>query len=497
MKNMNSTCDMIFFHYDSGKFDNWMKQLTYTEIINSVSLTKTKYVDHDFHPFLRIPQDDDLFVDVTWVRIEELYSAPIFKENINSNSIKQGKLEDCHIISALIAISNSPSMIENLFEKPICVDSGAIGVKFNYFGEIITVLVDTLIPTKNGKPIFSHPNNPNEDPWWFMIVEKSFAKLYGSYHALCGGKSHSIFFRLIGGWPFAFFFNEDETQAIIENDKLWKRLYRWNKKGYPMCCGSLQSPNKESTSQKKNQYNIYYDHSYAILRVEHKHKHNLLFLRNTWGKSEWSGHWGINSRLWYKKSKTYQLSMNQESSKFDKSSDMCKVLNYDFQNDGNFWMSYHDFKKHFSCAYVDVVLDPCWHKFGVGGTIESVNENDNPNENAKSIDINSMKQWLVTLNQPSILKCIFEKRGPPTESYACLAKNNGKKLETLNQEICENEDSFLWQNFPETSDVFSFRWEINDCSQPWTLLICKEVKKNPVPFYLTVYSLDEIQFEKI
>lgn len=43
------------------------------------------------------------------------------------------------------------------------------------------VVIDDYFPTYNGKPIFSK-NNGNEI--WVMLLEKAYAKIYGSYQAI-------------------------------------------------------------------------------------------------------------------------------------------------------------------------------------------------------------------------------------------------------------------------------------------------------------------------
>ena len=48
--------------------------------------------------------------------------------------------------------------------------------KFNFwrFGTWQQVLVDDLIPTKDGSPVFTHSKDENE--WWAALMEKAYAK---------------------------------------------------------------------------------------------------------------------------------------------------------------------------------------------------------------------------------------------------------------------------------------------------------------------------------
>ena len=51
--------------------------------------------------------------------------------------------------------------------------------KFNFwrFGSWQQVLVDDLIPTKDGSPVFTHSKDKNE--WWAALMEKAYAKYNG------------------------------------------------------------------------------------------------------------------------------------------------------------------------------------------------------------------------------------------------------------------------------------------------------------------------------
>ncbi|OHT01817.1 hypothetical protein TRFO_07376 [Tritrichomonas foetus] len=425
-----------------------------------------KFVDEDFHPVKKIIENDPFLVtDVEWERIEHLYNSPMINKKISPKIIRQGYLGDCHLISALCSISCSYDHVNSLFDNSEDLPPGSICVKFHYFGEIKKIIVDTLVPLKNNRMILSRPKTKN-DPWWFTIIEKAYAKLFGSFGAIVGGNSDSTFFRLVGGWPFAFYFDDPDVQELLHNDKMWKRMKRWNRKGYFMCCGSLDGP-----MNMKNEKNIYFSHSYSILKVVEIKKHKLIYMRNTWGKSEWSGKWGINSTKW----NDFYL----------------KELKYKKKNDGNFWINFHDFKKYFNSLYVDIILKSNWKNYGIGGTWLPSNNNiiQANNMNDQAYDPHTLKQWIINFELPTTIKCTFEKGGEPAICYVTLIKEGNNKESNI---FIDADQSIFTQIIPKISEVTSFHWTVEEIDTPWILCLCRESKNTTTPFYLTIYSLDDI-----
>ena len=55
-----------------------------------------------------------------------------------------------------------------------CLFSGVFKFMFWRFGKWEQVLVDDLIPTKDGSPVFTFSKDDNE--WWGALLEKAYAK---------------------------------------------------------------------------------------------------------------------------------------------------------------------------------------------------------------------------------------------------------------------------------------------------------------------------------
>lgn len=84
------------------------------------------------------------------------------------------------------------------------------------------------------------------------------------------------------------------------------------------------------------------EHCYGIIRaarIKDKKKKmvELVQLRNPWGNFEWTGKWGDKSAEWTKNIK--------------------KALEYEFKDDGLFWMEFSDMKKFFPRVQISKIVD--------------------------------------------------------------------------------------------------------------------------------------------
>ncbi len=140
-----------------------------------------------------------------------------------------------------------------------------------------------------------------------------------------------------------------------KREELWQTLVRANHQKFIMTAGS------DNLNQGSDAYiekiGIAGSHAYSLLEVYELEKivnqryqllhpdenkqgkivERLVKLRNPWGKGEWKGDWSDQSYLW-----SYQLR---------------KMLKYDHEEDGVFFMNFNDFLKYFTdvqiCYYHD------------------------------------------------------------------------------------------------------------------------------------------------
>lgn len=127
-----------------------------------------------------------------WPRLSEKEDTPylIFKDGIDVNDISQGKLGDRYFLGALAILGNGDTrnkfvFIETDDEWTIC---GAFCVKFYDNGKEDIVIVDDCFPFLNNELAFCTGGEKNKHELWPSILEKAYAKRYGSYQGIKSGK---------------------------------------------------------------------------------------------------------------------------------------------------------------------------------------------------------------------------------------------------------------------------------------------------------------------
>ena len=78
-------------------------------------------------------------------------------------------------------MSEYPFIIKRIFETTETSSYGAYGIWLFIDGLWQCIVIDDRFPLKNNKPIYSK-NNGNE--LWVMLLEKAYAKVFGSYYAI-------------------------------------------------------------------------------------------------------------------------------------------------------------------------------------------------------------------------------------------------------------------------------------------------------------------------
>lgn len=331
----------------------------------------------------------------TWAREETLvhtdaakllkwkrFAPPRFKfaRRMSSADIRQGSVGDCWFLSALAVVAERDDLLDSIVGFSLRFASimetfGSYFIRLFLGGRWRAIVVDDALPVKPKKddeysPAFSRAAN---NQTWVSIVEKAYAKAHGSYAAISGGFVAEGLHDLTGNATEMISFQN----ASFDSEEFWVRLMSFSSAGFPLGCATSFSAE-----------GIVGHHAYSILEVRelnnvkkgvqtkltevytrdpatsHETENlRLLKIRNPWGKKEWRGEFSSTSDSWTKR--------------------LGDLLSRTRANDGEFWMSYHDFLAYFSS--VDVCKAPKgWEAMNLEMTIHR--ENPSPTFIVRSPD---------------------------------------------------------------------------------------------------------------
>lgn len=132
----------------------------------------------------------------------------------------------------------------------------------------------------------------SQDEMWVPLIEKAYAKFYGSFAHLERGWTREAMEDLTGGVATAFI-----TKDILDKDRFWREeLVKANKDRLFAC-----SFNGFGSGEGGGTFTVdglHGDHAYAILRAVECRGKRFVVLRNPWGKGEWTGAWSDGSKEW-------------------------------------------------------------------------------------------------------------------------------------------------------------------------------------------------------
>ena len=306
---------------------------------------------------------------LTWKR----FAPPRFKfaRRMSAADIRQGSVGDCWFLSSLAVIAEREDLLESIVGvsrrySEIMEKFGAYFVRLFLGGRWRAIVVDDMLPVKPKKnddfsPAFSRASN---NQLWVSIVEKAYAKAHGSYAAISGGYVAEGLHDLTGSATEQISF----LTSDFDSEDFWIQLLSFSSAGYPLGCATSFSAGgivghhaysilevRELTGVKKGvqtKLTDVYSRGKDALNTETEDL-RLLKIRNPWGRKEWRGEFSSNSEAWTKR--------------------LGDVLSRTRADDGEFWMSYHDFLVHFSS--VDVCKSPRgWHSMNLETKLDDSSE---------------------------------------------------------------------------------------------------------------------------
>jgi Ca2+-binding EF-hand superfamily protein len=271
---------------------------------------------------------------IQWRRPVELLRQPKFIEDGASRfDLDQGALGDCWFIAAAATLACRPELFKVVVPDDQGYDKNYAGLFHFYFwcfGEWREVIIDDRLPTfktDRGRQLVFCSNREKPSEFWPALLEKAYAKLFGSYEALEGGMTDDALVDFTGGIGSRM----DLTRHKDLPPDLFQRLLRNDKMSTLMGC-SINAT--RSTMENRLTNGLIIGHAYSITRVleitVNQKKQQLLRLRNPWGQKEWNGAWSDKSNEW----------LNIDA----KTRQELGIVN---EEDGEFWISFQDWLDNF------------------------------------------------------------------------------------------------------------------------------------------------------
>ncbi|XP_011304758.1 calpain-A isoform X2 [Fopius arisanus] len=269
---------------------------------------------------------------IEWRRPMEIADNPqLFVEGFSRFDVQQGELGDCWLLAAVANLT----MYQHLFFQVVPEDqgfdesyAGIFHFRFWQYGRWVDVVIDDRLPTYHGKLMYLSSAENNE--FWSALLEKAYAKLHGSYEALKGGTACEAMEDFTGGVTEMYQMNETPPN-------LFSILLKAFERNSMMGCSLEPDPN---VLEAETPQGLIRGHAYSITRVKYvdiqtpnqSGRIPLLRLRNPWGnEAEWNGPWSDGSPEW-------RFIPDHEK----------EELGLTFDVDGEFWMSFQDWKRFFT-----------------------------------------------------------------------------------------------------------------------------------------------------
>ena len=250
---------------------------------------------------------------IVWRRPSQYDTHPVIHTqpqqsmlSIQPKDVKQGFLSNYYFSCALAALAEHPVLVRALFPEPLHMFArgGGLGWTVGAYSVMIclggiwqTVIVDDYFPcVPGGGPCYTRCQSIEHI--WVQLIEKAYAKLFGSYRAIKMGWFTDALVDLTGAPYKEFRFSDNSVVDSLKTGTLWNTLSSYNKQKYIISAASAigGSGQKKSSSALAK---LRPAHTYVLISiVTTKAGVRLAEVRCPWGSTEWTGDWSTGSELW-------------------------------------------------------------------------------------------------------------------------------------------------------------------------------------------------------
>ncbi len=332
-----------------------------------------------------------------WKRARELSpNVELFAGGTDPEDIAQGVLHNGWFLSALSILAASGGLgddsvdplIDNLFVSKTRSEVGAYALRLYKNAQWELVIVDDAVPTlseryateTNGGVACSHSLRFAE--MWVSLLEKAYAKYYGTYAMLENGYVHHALAALTGFDAEEIFLLKDTIGPA--RLRLWERMMRFSRNGFLMGGGTVAN---NAANAELLDSGLAFGAVYSVYQVRAVDSYKLIQLRSPPGvTSEWRGDWSDASRLWTTRLK--------------------KKLGWTKEEDGTFWMSFDDFCLAFRSLYVCHYYDPAiWRPLTLRGVWDPLLHTAGglPSQHNPVCRLERNPQWVLDVQRPTDL----------------------------------------------------------------------------------------------
>lgn len=228
--------------------------------------------------------------------------------SIRPDDIVQGYLGNCYFLTALTVMAEHPELIRRLFDDDVISENGVYAVWINVNGVWRNIIVDDYFPVQRSnqgfKPAFSCTSAKDI---WLMLLEKAYAKAYGSYFDIIGGNPVNAL-RDLTGAPF------ETIKDLSNSNYVWLRVKSALQK---QCLVVCSPPVIQFMTRKNDETDEISGIVYSILDAREvidsfRRKHLIIKVKIPWGNFQWKGDFSYNSLHWTRELKQQLCDFDQK-----------------------------------------------------------------------------------------------------------------------------------------------------------------------------------------